>query len=117
MVDGIALFFDLLYQQELPQHAAFEDDGLLSKKSPADIYGCEHLLRLCLRLPGVVLEAMGEEEARPILAKVNDLVPFLHQHQSTLFVQSYRKLNAAELKEQKKMIKSKERKRKRLCGT
>jgi hypothetical protein len=85
MVDGIALFSDLLYQQELPQHAAFEDDGLLSKKSPANISGCGHLLRL-----DVVVEAMGEEEAQPILAKVNDLVWFLHQHQSTLFVQSCR---------------------------
>jgi hypothetical protein len=49
MVDGVALFFDqalpfrLLHQQELPQHATFEDDELLSKKSPADIYGCELL--------------------------------------------------------------------------
>jgi hypothetical protein len=53
------------------------------------------LLRLFLRLPGVALEEMGEEEDRPILAKASDLVRFLHKHQSTLFVQSYRKLNAA----------------------
>jgi hypothetical protein len=90
---------------------SFKDDELLSKKSPFNIYGCEHLLRLFLRLPGVVLEEMGEEEARPILAKVNGVVQFLHQHQSTIFVQSYRKLNAAELKEKQKLAKSKERKR------
>jgi hypothetical protein len=40
MVDGVALFFDqalpfrLLHQQELPQHATFEDDELLSKSLP-----------------------------------------------------------------------------------
>jgi mortality factor 4-like protein 1 len=121
MVDGIILLFDqalpfrLLYPQELIQHAAVEADDELRERSKADLYGCEHLLRLCLRLADIVAQDMDEEESKPLYAKVNDLVRFLHKHQSTLFAQSYRKLNQAELQQQSKQEKLKERKRKRLA--
>jgi hypothetical protein len=121
MVDGIILLFDqalpfrLLYPQELIQHAAVEVDDELRERSKADLYGCEHLLRLCLRLAEILAQDMDEEESKPLLAKVNDLVRFLHKHQSTLFAQSYRKLNEAELQQQSKQEKTKERKRKKLA--
>jgi mortality factor 4-like protein 1 len=121
MVDGIILLFDqalpfrLLYPQELIQHAAVEADDELCERSKADLYGCEHLLRLCLRLADIVAQDMDEEESKPLLAKVNDLVRFLHKHQSTLFAQSYRKLNEAELQQHSKREKIKERKRKKLA--
>lgn len=121
MVDGIILLFDqalpfrLLYPQELIQHAAVEADQDLCERSKADLYGCEHLLRLCLRLADIMAQDMDEEESKPLLAKVNDLVRYLHKHQSTLFAQSYRKLNEAELQQQSKRDKMKERKRKKLA--
>jgi hypothetical protein len=123
MVDGIAMFFEqalpfrLLYRQELPQLAAIENDEELSEKPKIDIYGCEHLLRLFLRLhlflAQEVGEGMDEEEIKAIFAKVSDLVRFLHKHQSTAFAQTFRKPNEAELKEQAKIEKARERKRKR----
>jgi hypothetical protein len=68
-----------------------------------------------LRLADIVAQDMDEEESKPLLAKVNDLVRFLHKHQSTLFAQSYRKLNEAELQQHSKREKIKERKRKKLA--
>jgi mortality factor 4-like protein 1 len=123
MTSGIALFFDqalpfrLLYQQELPQHQVIEaDDEGLGALAKSDVYGCEHLLRLFLRLPPIMADQWkdeDDEEARLILAKINDLVRFLHKHQSTLFCGSYRKQSAEELKEQQKITTGQERKRKR----
>ena len=123
MVDGIVMFFEqalpfrLLYPQELSQLAAIENDEQLSEKPKVEIYGCEHMLRLFLRLHLFLAQELGEsldeEEIKSILAKVNDLVRFLHKHQSTVFAQAFRKPNEAELKEQVKLDKAKERKRKR----
>jgi mortality factor 4-like protein 1 len=127
MTSGIALFFDqalpfrLLYQQELPQHQVIEaDDEGLGALAKSDLYGCEHLLRLFLRLPPIMADQWkdeDDEEARLILAKINDLVRFLHKHQSTLFCGSYRKQSAEELKEQQKITAVQERKRKRAEGS
>ena len=101
---------------------------------PCEVYGCEHLLRLCLKIPEVLAEqkeklaspkkAKNEEviqevlkayekETKQILAKVNDLIRFLHKHQSTMFADSYRKPNEAEVREEHKWVRYIERKRKR----
>jgi hypothetical protein len=54
-----------------------------------------------------------EKQSKLILAKVNDLIRFLHKHQSTMFIESYRKQNEAEQREEQKWIRYVERKRKR----
>lgn len=92
MVDGIALLFDqaigtrLLYRQEVPQHEWIQKHKELGTLRYCQIYGCEHLLRLFLRLPALL---EGEDKSRHIFSKLNDLVRYLQKHQSTLFLQSY----------------------------
>jgi mortality factor 4-like protein 1 len=92
MVDGIALLFDqaigtrLLYRQEVPQHEWIQRHKELGTLRYCQIYGCEHLLRLFLRLPALL---EGEDKSRHIFSKLNDLVRYLQKHQSTLFLQSY----------------------------
>ena len=58
----------------------------------SEIYGCEHLLRLFVRLPGVVAESdMSEMESRRIFSKLGDLVRYLQKHHSELFSSSFRR--------------------------
>ena len=113
-------------------------DGKTTQKMrpmlPSEVYGCEHLLRLCLKIPELLTEnkpavkstkgdedgALAQEalknyekESKLILAKVNDLVRFLHKHQSTMFIETFRKSNEAEQREEQKWMRYVERKRKR----
>jgi mortality factor 4-like protein 1 len=100
MVHGICLFFNqaiphrLLYEVEMIQ---YEELMQTCELQHCDIYGCEYLLRLLLRLPSLLTGALSGQESKSILLKLNDLVRFLQKHQSTLFLQSYRKLNASEM--------------------
>ncbi len=73
-------------QNRLPEH--------MSK-----IYGCEHLLRLFLRLPSVVVESLTrtEMESRRIFSRIGDLLQFLQKNQSPLFQSSFRKPLVREL--------------------
>jgi mortality factor 4-like protein 1 len=120
MANGIAMLFDealdswLLYKEELPQLRVIDNIPEYSMKPYSEIYGCEHLLRFFVRLPEMLTDQISDSEARPIFAKVNDFVRFLHKNNSTLFTQTHRKLNEAELKAQLKLEKAEERKRKAL---
>jgi len=118
MADGIATLFDealtsrLLYREETPQLHALDNIPEYSVTPFSELYGCEHLLRLFVRLPDMLAGQLDEADARPVIAKVNDFVRFLHKNHESLLTQSYRKLNEAELKEQQKILKAEERKRK-----
>ncbi len=59
----------------------------------SEMYGCEHLLRLFIRLPAVVAAtpSISETDARRIFSKLGDLVRYLQKHQSELFKSSFRK--------------------------
>ena len=100
MVDGICLFFDqalperLLYQPERIQYEFLLEEMVTKRFS--DVYGCEFLLRLFLRLPAILVGELSESESKSILAKLNDLVRFLQKHQTVIFAQSYRRLNDRE---------------------
>jgi hypothetical protein len=120
MADGIALLFDealpsrLLYEEERPQLRVLDSSPEFSELRYSELYGCEHLLRLFVRLPPLLADAMPEEEARrPIIAKVNDLVRFIHKNQGTLLTQTYRKLNELE-RETPKSSKARKRKNEQL---
>jgi hypothetical protein len=119
MANGIAMLFDealqdrLLYQEEVPQLRVLDSIPAYSMTRYSEIYGCEHLLRLFVRLPGMLSDVLTDAETRPILAKVNDLLRFLNKNQPTLFVQSCRKLNELELLEKQKIVKLEDKKRKR----
>lgn len=66
----------------------------------SELYGCEHLLRLFIRLPALLSDSIPEEAIkRPLIAKVNDFVRFVHKNQGIILTQTYRKLNELELKE------------------
>jgi hypothetical protein len=140
-------------------------DSSLATATLSDLYGCEHLLRLFLRLPALLAEDQLEQRQRRqkrkaaraaaqkekakftsndlekvvdneendnddedeedaelqqrnivIIARVNDLVRFLHKHQSTLFAQSYRKWTNTEQREHGKLHKRATAKRKRTSG-
>ena len=103
MAEGIALFFDkglesrLLYRQELPQLQALMSSG--SGKRLSEVYGCEHLLRLLLRLPDILTECVSDDKRRLILHDIVEFVTFLHQHQESFFTASFRKLSDGELGE------------------
>ncbi|KAL3763315.1 hypothetical protein ACHAW5_007707 [Stephanodiscus triporus] len=64
----------------------------------SEIYGCEHLLRLFHRLPGVVAESstMTGMETRRIFSMLGDLVRYLQKNQS-FFQSSFRKPLAGEV--------------------
>jgi hypothetical protein len=119
MRDGMCQYFDealphqLLYAVEMAQLYAMCADQEQPIKSYSQVYGCEHLLRLLTRLPALLLDNASETEVRPILAKLNDFVRFLHKN-SSLFTLNYRPLNESELKEKQKLEKTEERKRKRV---
>lgn len=119
MADGIALMFDealpdrLLYREEWPQFHVLCDHPDFATKRLSDLYGCEHLLRLFVRLPAILADELSESDARPVLAKVNDLARFLHKNQGSVLGQPYRKLTDVEEKERAKLTKKEEARRKR----
>lgn len=122
MCEGIAKLFDealpfrLLYREESPQSKVLELLPEFSLKRFSDIYGCEHLLRLFVRLPEMLADyqdEISEQEIRTIVAKVNDFVRFLHKNQAVLFAQRYRKLNDLELKESRRLARLEEKKKKK----
>jgi mortality factor 4-like protein 1 len=113
MADGVCLFFDqalperLLYRSEKIQHELLMEQALIAEtsdgetggktKTNSEIYSCEFLLRMFLRLPALLVGELSEQESKSILAKLNDLMRFLQKHQTTLFTQSHRRWNGEEL--------------------
>jgi len=80
------------------------------------VYGCAHLLRLCLQLPSLLTAQYDSKDddlqqflVRPMLAKMNDLLRFLQIHQEKYFPQNFRKLTVEEEKLEQKWIKRYER--------
>ena len=73
----------------------------------SEIYGCEHLLRLFIRLPAVVAAtpSISETDARRIFSKLGDLVRYIQKHQSELIKSTFRKPLQNELR---KVVKEKE---------
>jgi MRG/HSF-type DNA-binding len=118
MTDGIALLFDealesrLLYREEIPQLWAIGNVAEYRMKPYSELYGCEHLLRLFIRLPEMLSENLPDNESRSIMAKVNDFIRFLHKNHVALLNQTHRKLNELEKHEQRKAIQMEEKKRK-----
>jgi hypothetical protein len=132
MANGICLFFDqalafrLLYPSEQAQLAVLETMEEFKETPKSELYGCEHLLRLFCQWPLLLEDAYSstkktkddddedyQEQKSTILAKLNDLARFLQKNQSTLFQQSYRKKNEAELKQEQRLVKRLERQKQR----
>jgi len=75
-----------------------------------------NLQRLFTRLPDLVSDELSEAESRPIYAKVNDFVRFLHKNHGTMLAQPFRKMNDAEMKEKKRLLKIEERQKCKAAG-
>ncbi|GAX20065.1 hypothetical protein FisN_1Lh453 [Fistulifera solaris] len=116
--EGIIQLFEealpkrLLYENELYQLQAIDSQQDTSNQTYADIYGCEHLLRLLVRLPALLADTMTEDESRSIIAKLNDFVRYMYKNQTVLFQQTYRKLSDLEQELQQKEQARRTRKRK-----
>lgn len=107
--EGLALLFDdmlpaaLLYPQEVPQYESLSKIESLKDKRPCEIYGCEFLLRLFLRLPFFLGgEPKSEMDVHgPMLA---DLIVLLQKNRQACFKNSYREPNYNELTEWEKKL-------------
>jgi mortality factor 4-like protein 1 len=98
---GLAELFDealpkcLLYPQERPQHDRVVEEQKLKKateppKRLCELYGCEFLLRLYVRLPALLLTATTKRE--PIFPRLlTELLVLMQKNRQALFtVQNYR---------------------------
>ncbi len=96
MVEGICMFFDealpkrLLFRHEIPQCMLLEETH---EKRYCELYPCEYLIRMCIKLPDMLEEAkqIPEDEKSKILFKIGDLLRFLNRNQDDYFLQRYRK--------------------------
>lgn len=90
MADGIAQMFNeslpvrLLYAKEVSQ---FDLNVKGTDQDYTTVYGCEHLLRLFVKLPDIIGDNLPHQQCRPIVAKVNDLARFLHKNHAAVFQQ------------------------------
>jgi len=82
------------------------DDNKPLPDRMSEIYGCEHLLRLFIRLPAVVAAtpSISEPDARRIFSKLGDLVRYIQKHQSEIFKSTFRKPLQSEIR---KIVKEK----------
>lgn len=94
VLNGLRTYFDkslpamLLYPQERAQYANAVPQG--STTSPSGIYGAEHLLRLFVKLPELLVYTNMEQEALTQLQqKLTDFLKFLQRNQSSFFLSSY----------------------------
>jgi len=102
MVEGIALLFDeslpvhLLYLQEQSQFARIEESQVIENKKGrrrlCELYGCEYLLRLIVRLPELLDDSssINDMELSKIYYKIEDFIRFLQKEKDTFFLQNYR---------------------------
>ncbi|BBN03313.1 mortality factor 4-like protein 1 [Marchantia polymorpha subsp. ruderalis] len=94
VLDGLQAYFDralpamLLYKQERAQYAEAVSEG--SSKRPSLIYGAEHLLRLFVKLPELLVFINMEEEAlNQLQQRLQDFLKFLQKNQSNFFMSMY----------------------------
>ncbi|KAK3423141.1 protein MRG1 isoform X1 [Eucalyptus grandis] len=92
IMKGLRCYFDkalpvmLLYKSERQQYEETVTDDV----DPSTVYGAEHLLRLFVKLPELLVYANIEEETlRELQHKLNDFLKFLHKNQSSFFLSAY----------------------------
>jgi mortality factor 4-like protein 1 len=82
----------LLYNQERPQYEALLANPSLSQKPWTEIYGCEFLLRLYVRLPFLLPDSKSSAMS-PLLS---DLLVLLQKNRQTCFKGDYRRVHRDE---------------------
>jgi mortality factor 4-like protein 1 len=107
--EGFSLVFDgalpvcLLYPEERPQYDSMMQDDAFKDKPPSEIYGCEFLLRLMVRLPTLLLAEPKNRMAvnGPLIA---DLIVLLQKNRQACFKGRYREPKYTELLEWEKAL-------------
>ncbi|KAM7520429.1 hypothetical protein LguiB_019391 [Lonicera macranthoides] len=92
ILNGLRCYFEkalpviLLYKKERQQY----NEAVADNVSPSSIYGAEHLLRLFVKLPGLLAYVNIEEETLISLQqKLLDFLKFLQKNQGTFFLSAY----------------------------
>lgn len=101
---GLALVFDsalplvLLYPEEKPQYESLKNDPKCKDKRPCQIYGCEFLLRLMVRLPTLLITEPAHlmEINGPLIA---DLIILLQKNRQACFKPQFRDPKYCELRD------------------
>mmetsp|Transcript_5262 Transcript_5262/g.10036 ORF Transcript_5262/g.10036 Transcript_5262/m.10036 type:complete len:279 (+) Transcript_5262:115-951(+) len=94
LVYGIQTYFDkalpniLLYTQERGQC----EKVLKNNKRASEVYGAEHLLRLCIKLPELLpYNSMDKVTISGLEKEMSDLITYIQQNESNLFSDKYEK--------------------------
>jgi len=92
IVNGLKDYFDhalrsvLLYRFERPQYQELvqdETDEKKDRKNMCDFYGAEHLLRLFVKLPGLLVHTkMDTTEKQVLQARLTDIIRWLQKKQN-----------------------------------
>ena len=88
IVEGLQLYFDktlkamLLYPQEKKQG----DEVLKNGKSPRNVYGVEHLVRLFVKLPDILpYTNFDEESLATLIARLTYILTFIKDNSSIFY--------------------------------
>ncbi|ESQ36663.1 hypothetical protein EUTSA_v10008162mg [Eutrema salsugineum] len=102
ILKGLRCYFDnalpvmLLYNNERKQY----EETISAGVSPSTVYGAEHLLRLFVKLPELLVHVkMAEETLKELQDNFVDILRFLRKNQSSLFVSAYKAVEEMEKKE------------------
>lgn len=92
ILNGLRCYFDkalpvyLLYKKERQQY----NEKISENISPSNVYGAEHLLRLFVKLPGLLAYVKIEDGTQIRLQqKLIDFLKFLQKNQGTFFLSAY----------------------------
>eukprot|EP00903_Cladosiphon_okamuranus_P007568 g7342.t1 len=96
LMDGVRIYFDkalpliLLYRQERTQYDITVQNPKLQDKTPSEIYGAEHLLRVFVRLPQLLAQsALTAAEVTQVQKLLRDFLLFMQKNHASFFVQEY----------------------------
>lgn len=96
VVSGLRDYFDsalghiLLYRFERQQYKNLIHDELYVEKTPSELYGAEHLLRLMSCMPGLIAQTSMDQQLIAVLKELlEDLIDYMARHSEKLFPMKY----------------------------
>ncbi|KAJ2481908.1 Esa1p-associated factor [Coemansia sp. RSA 2131] len=100
IIDGLKVYFDkalgniLLYRFERYQYKQMLEQ--FPERNPAEIYGCEHLLRLFVQLPNLITHTNMDDDAVLLLKDhLGDILKYMHKFSKALFASEYENASPA----------------------
>ncbi|KAJ2727002.1 Esa1p-associated factor [Coemansia sp. Benny D115] len=100
IIDGLKVYFDkalgnvLLYRFERYQYKQMCER--FPDKTPCEIYGAEHLLRLFVQLPGLIAHTNMDDDAVQLLKEhLGDILKYMHRSMKMLFAEEYENASPA----------------------